>query len=561
MAIKGRSTDMGVKKQYKPLALGVDDFRFIIENDCYYVDKSMFIAEFLDKRGVQVKLITRPRRFGKTLNMSMLHYFFDVEGAEKNRGLFSGLEIEKSPHMEYFGFYPVIFITLKDTNGSNIEDVKFKLRRKMIDLYSNYQFLAESDRLSKYDLLEYDRIAMGGIEDASDALYTLSRLLHKHYDKKVMILIDEYDSPIIYSYVNGYYTEAINLFRNLMSSTLKTNPYLETAVLTGVSRISKESIFSGMNNVQVYSVISDGFNDCFGFTQNEVSKALVDYGYNDKESDVKSYYDGYHFGRKGLGDTDIYNPLSILKFLEHGDLDPYWVNTASDDLIKSVAVKDLNRFLAVSENILQGGTIEASIDEGITFLDLHSIDSLWTLLLYSGYVTVSSHKIDDVYFLRIPNEEITYYFRKMLREIYSTEVRTPENLAELLFSDRSTFYDQLNRRLLHFSYFDLVSENAYHLYLTCALLMNSDVGRGKRYEVVSNRESGKGRPDLMVHDRKCNRTVVFELKFLPSSENERIPLALQEARKQGEQRRYGAELAGDVELVPIVGCGKAFYVE
>ncbi len=560
MAIKGRSTDMGVKKQYKPLALGVDDFRFIIENDCYYVDKSMFIAELLDKKGVQVKLITRPRRFGKTLNMSMLHYFFDVEGAEKNRYLFSGLEIENSPHMEHFGGYPVIFMTLKATDSLDYHELMVKLRDRIKDLFRKYQFLCTSPNLSKIDLYDYHDIVRGKKENITDALQYLSGLLHKHYDKNVIILLDEYDSPIIDSYTSGYYNEAIKFFRNFMSSTFKTNPHLESAVLTGVSRISKESIFSGMNNVQVYSVISDGFATSFGFTQYEVSKALSDYNYAEKEEDVKSYYDGYHFGNKGLGSTDIYNPLSILKFLEYGNLDPYWVNTASDNLIKNTAVKTAGRFLEVCEQLLQGYSVEAEIDEGITFQRLDGVDDLWTLLLYSGYITVSSHIIRNFYELRIPNEEIRSYFRMLLREIYTGRYGERKNLTALLFNDRATFYEQLNDKLLYFSYYDLVSEKDYHHFLTCALLMNEDVGPGMRYEVVSNRESGKGRPDLMVHDRKGNRSVVFELKFLPSSENDRIPLALQEAQKQGEQRRYGAELAGNVELVPIVGCGKAFYV-
>ena len=549
----------------KSIPLGAEDFREIIERNGYYVDKTGLIADIIKKKLVKVKLITRPRRFGKTLNLSMLRYFFNIEGAEENRELFNGLEIEKTPYMEHFGSYPVISLTLKGVKGGASGDMHLSMRQLMADVFRKHKFLLDSDKLMNADLYRYNKILSEDEPGLGKALFYLCELLYRHYGKKVIVLMDEYDAPVINAYVRGYYNEAIDFFKDFMSSTFKTNEYLEMGIITGVSRVSRESIFSDMNNVEVYSVLSDTFAERFGFTSEEVSGILEYYGYADREDEVRRYYDGYRFAKYGDSEVDIYNPLSILKFADSGHLEPYWVNTASDELIRNVAVKDLPRFMEVSEDLLQGVPVEGIIEEGITFLRLDSIDSLWTLLLYAGYITVSSHNIANRYFLRIPNEEITSYFRMLLWDIYSTEIRTPDDFTVLLFSDRRSFWERLNRRLSVFSYFDLTSERDYHLYLTCALLMNPDVGSGKTYEVYSNRESGSGRPDIMVTDRKRNRAVIFELKYVKSdfkSEEEkeqRISEALESAEMQLKSRNYGADFQGETEYLSAVGCAKAFY--
>ncbi len=550
----------------KSIALGVDDFKEIREKDWYYVDKTALIMDLIRTGSVKVKLITRPRRFGKTLNLSMLRHFFNIEGADANRKLFNGLAIENTEYMERFGAYPVIFITLKGMDGRNFDDMLGSLRQLLADLFRQYSFLLESKSFLDIELERFRRILAESEPNLEKSLLYLCELLYRHYGKKAVVLMDEYDAPIIDSYVGGYYKEAISVFRSMMSAAFKTNEYLEMGIITGVSRVTRESVFSGMNNVEVYSVLNDDFSERFGFTSDEVAAILKDYGYSDRLDEVRSYYDGYRFGEEGISKTDIYNPLSILKYAASGRLKPYWVNTASDDLIKNVALKDLPQFLSVSEILLQGGSIEAVIDDGVTFSGLNSIDKLWTLLLYAGYMTVSSHRMANRYFLRIPNEEITSYFRSLLWEIYSMEVQTPENFAELLFFNLSEFTEQLNKRLLHFSYFDLISERDYHLFLTCALLMNIDVGKGKTYDVYSNRESGQGRFDIMAINRTLNKAIVIELKHVKKQDNdteekkaERIENAFAAASAQASLNKYGSDFAGEVSIVTAAAYGKEFY--
>ena len=550
----------------KSIPIGIENFKDIRVKDWFYVDKTALISDIIKTSSASVKLITRPRRFGKTLNLSMLKYFFDIEGAERNRELFNGLEIENTPYMEHFGSYPVISLTLKALKNTDFKGMHMSMRQLMADVFNNYKFLPENGQMSDAEISRFNKVLYVEEPDIERTLLFLCSLLYRNYGKKVIVLMDEYDSPVISSYVKGYHEEVIDFFRNFMSNTFKTNDYLETGIITGVSRISRESIFSDMNNVTVYSVLSGTFSERFGFTSDEVAEILDTYGYSDKKDAVKRYYDGYRFGEEGVSETDIYNPLAILKYADSGKLHPYWVNTASDDLIKNVAVKDLQRFLEVSEELLQGGSVPAIINDGMTFKGLDSVDSLWTLLLYSGYVTVAAHKMEDLYFLRLTNEEITSYFRNLIREIYSTKVQTPENFAELLFLDREKFYDKLNQRLAHFSYFDLTSEKDYHLFLTCALLMNMDVGKDRTYEVLSNRESGKGRPDIMIIDKQNNRAVIFEIKHVKKADclteelkQEKIASALKSAGRQMTENKYGLDFSVEIQHVPLVGCGKAFY--
>ncbi len=552
----------------KSIPLGVEDFKEIREKGWLYVDKTVLIADIIRTGSAKVKLITRPRRFGKTLNLSMLKYFFDIEGAEKNRALFNGLEIENTPYMEHFGAYPVISLTLKGMDSENIQELMPKLRDRLKGMFLDYQHLLKSPNLAEIDLYDYKEIAEGRKENITEAIKYLTGLLYRHYGKKVIILMDEYDSPIIDSYISGYYEEAIKVFRNLMSNTFKTNEYLEMGIITGVSRVSKESIFSGMNNVTVYSVLSDDFFDRFGFTSDEVSEILNAYGYSDKKEEVKRFYDGYRFGDEGVSKTDIYNPLSILKYADRGKLNPYWVNTASDDLIRNVAVKDLSRFMEVSEDLLQGVAVEGIIDDSITFKRLNSIDDLWTLLLYSGYLTPERHISYSRYFLRLPNEEVMIYFRNLLRDINLTGALRAEVFVEMLFNDFDRFKRKLNEVAHSFSYFDLNDERSYHILLVSLLAMYEGIGKNGRYEVLSNRESGEGRPDIMVIDKQSNKAVIFELKHVKNTEfkteeqkHKNISKALADASAQIAKNKYGLDFHGNIEALPVVACGKIFYFQ
>ncbi len=553
----------------KNIPLGAENFMEIIERNGYYVDKTGLIADILKTAGlVKVKLITRPRRFGKTLNLSMLKYFFNIEGAEANRRLFSGLEIENTPYMEHFGSYPVISLTLKSLKSNNFKDMNISMRQLMSDVFRQYKFLLNSDRLMDADLHRYNRIVAEDEPGLGKALLYLCELLYTHYGKKVIILMDEYDAPVISAYVGDYYKEAIDFFKDFMSCTFKTNDYLETGIITGVSRVSRESIFSDMNNVEVYSVLCGAFSERFGFTSREVSEILRYYGYSDRENEVRRYYDGYRFGDEEVSQSDIYNPLSILKYAYSGKLEPYWVNTASDDLIKNVAVRDLSRFLEVAEELLKGGSMDVEVEEGITFDSLNNIDDLWTLLLYSGYLTVERHIEFSRYSLRLPNEEVRLYFKKMLRDINLTGALRSVIFADLLFNDFDSFKIKLNELTYSFSYFDLNDERSYHILLISLLAMYEGVGKNGSYEVFSNRESGAGRPDVMVIDKKADKAIILELKHVKNSnfktEEEKhkcISEALKSAESQIKVRNYGSDFHGEIEFIPVVACGKAFYFD
>ena len=548
------------------IPLGAEDFKEIREKNWFYIDKTALISDVIKTGSAKVKLITRPRRFGKTLNLSMLKYFFNIEGAEANRFLFNGLEIEKTPYMEHFGSYPVISLTLKGMKSLNMEQLNTKLRERLSEVYMRYSFLKNSDKLLSPDLTMYDKITMRLQEDVSGTLYLLSRLLYEHYGKKVIVLMDEYDSPVIDSYVSGYYIDAIGFFKNFMSSTFKTNEHLEMGIITGVSRISRESIFSDMNNVTVYSVLSDTFSERFGFTSDEVAEILNVYGYADKKDEVRRFYDGYKFGEEGVSKTDIYNPLSILNYAESGYLKPYWVNTASDDLIKNVALSDMPRFLDTCEQLLKGGSIDVEVEEGIIFDSLNCMDDIWTLLLYSGYLTVERHIDYSRYSLRLPNEEVRLYFKKLLRDLNLKGSLRFELLIDLLFNNFEKFKVRLNEVILSFSYFDLKNEADYHLVLVSLFLMYENVGKNGRYEVLSNRESAHGRPDIMVIDKQNNKAVIFELKHVKKADctteelkQKKIAEALTDARKQITENKYGLDFSGEIEALPVVACGKAFY--
>ena len=390
----------------KRLGLGVDDFKKIRTLDYYHIDKTKFIEDIL-LDGADIKLFCRPRRFGKTLNMSTLRYFFDIENREENRKLFDGLYIENSPMISEQGVYPVIFISMKGIGGLNWEVTFNSLKSKIKELFREYIFLTDS--LDKYTLMEFEKYLTSDFDEAlsKNSLKFLTEVLYKFYKKKVIVLIDEYDSPIISAYENGYYNEVINFFKGFYGNVLKTNEYLQMGVLTGIVRVAQAGIFSDLNNIENYTILNKKYSQHFGLLEDEVEKALQDYDVSYKLEEVKSWYNGYKFGN-----SEVYNPLSILKFLSNQELGAYWINTSGNTLIKELLKNSDKTVFDTLNNLFNGKETVVYISQSITLGNNLSLDDLWELLLFSGYLTVKE-KIDmNTYFVRIPNNEIMTFFKK-----------------------------------------------------------------------------------------------------------------------------------------------------
>ena len=392
----------------KRLGLGVEDFKKIRTLDYYYIDKTKFIEDIL-LDGADIKLLCRPRRFGKTLNMSTLRYFFDIENKEENRKLFNGLYIENSPMISEQGKYPVIFISFKGINTLTFENLIERIKDRISTLYRSYSFLIE--KLNEFEIEKFKNITNSNIDtiQLESSLLFLSEVLYKYYDEKVIILIDEYDIPLLTAYENGYYNEAITFFKGFYGDVLKTNEYLHMGVLTGIVRVAQAGIFSDLNNIENYTILNKKYSQHFGLLEDEVEKALQDYNVSYKLDEVKSWYNGYKFG-----DSEVYNPLSILKFLSTQELGAYWIDTFENTLIKKL-LKSSDKFVFDTlNNLADGKETVVYISQNITLENNPSSDILWELLLFSGYLTVKE-KIDmNVYFVRIPNNEVITFFKKFI---------------------------------------------------------------------------------------------------------------------------------------------------
>ena len=392
----------------KRLGLGVEDFKKIRTLDYYYIDKTKFIEDIL-LDGADIKLLCRPRRFGKTLNMSMLKYFFDIENKEENRKLFNGLYIENSPMISEQGKYPVIFISFKGINTLTFENLIERIKDRISTLYRSYSFLIE--KLNEFEIEKFKNITNSNIDtiQLKSSLLFLTSILYKYYNEKVIVLIDECDSPIISAYENGYYNEAINFFNGFYGDVLKTNEYLHMGVLTDIVRVVQAGIFSDLNNIENYTILNKKYSQHFGLLEDEVEKALQDYNVSYKLDEVKSWYNGYKFG-----DSEVYNPLSILKFLSTQELGAYWIDTFENTLIKKL-LKSSDKFVFDTlNNLADGKETVVYISQNITLENNPSSDILWELLLFSGYLTVKE-KIDmNVYFVRIPNNEVITFFKKFI---------------------------------------------------------------------------------------------------------------------------------------------------
>ena len=555
----------------KGIPIGVDDFKKIIEGNGYFADKSLFIKEVIDDFS-DIKLITRPRRFGKTLNLSMLKYFFEKSKMD-NSHLFKDLKIwqEDDYYKGEQGRYPVISITLKDVKKSNIHDCMESLKIKIADEFKNHKYILNSDDIDKNDKIEFENIVnkTASNTDYENSLYLLSRLLYHYYDTPVVILIDEYDTPINHAFTRGYFNEVIDMMKGFLGSALKGNIYLKMGVVTGIYRVAKESIFSDMNNLYVCAINNNTFCDKFGFVESEVEEILTYYGLDYKIDEVKNWYNGYIFG----DDAVIYNPWSIINYAKDKKLKPYWVNTSSNDLILDILYKTDANTKKKLRLLMENKSIEdVEINTSINFRDIMDVkvlneEVLWNFLIVSGYLKIKNLRIEGRRTkaeVLIPNEEILTLYEDMIESWFRTDEVSSSvikpMLKYLVNGEMKEFEEEFKYIVRKtFSYFDTgkkSSENFYHAF-TLVLLVSLD---GK-YRVVSNRESGDGRPDVMIIPKDTTKkAVIIEFKVSEDKEEESMKAAVEAALDQIEETNYSDELIysdiKDIIKIGIAFCGK-----
>ena len=540
----------------KGIGIGVEDFSEVIKENCYYIDKTKWIGEILEDKS-KIKLFTRPRRFGKTLNMSMLKYFFDIENKEENKKLFSELDIEKSEYMSEQGQYPVIFISLKSIKAKTWEEAIQEIRLLVLELFSEYKYLLED--LDEYDLPRFKKYLMGNADfsELKNALLFLTRILFQKYKKEVILLIDEYDSPLISAYEHHYYSDAIAFFKVFYGEALKTNQYLKMGVMTGIIRVIKAGIFSDLNNLRVYSILDRQYPDFFGFNGEEVEKALKDFDIEYKLSDVKLWYNGYKFGN-----SEVYNPWSILNFLKDGKLAPYWIDTSGNFLINQILKNTDSEIMETLEALFNGETVEENISGNSDLSSLLGQEEIWELLLFSGYLTIDEkigEDYEDVYSLRLPNREVREFFRKKFIDVNFGESmfrKAMEGLKNLKFD---IFQKYLQNILLKStSFMDTKNESFYH-----GLVLGMMFYLDNHYYVKSNKESGLGRYDVVIEPKnKNNREFILEFKVVKNEDD--LEKVSQEAIEQIMEKKYDIGLRDrgikDVTFVGVAFCGKVVKV-
>ena len=396
-----------------PIPIGIDDFKKIRENNYYYIDKTNFIEE-IGKNVGKTLLFTRPRRFGKTLNMSMLKYFFDIKNKEENKKLFQNLYIEKSDFFKEQGAYPVVYISLKGIKADTWESSFFLIKSLISSIYNEFEYIRE--KLNESQLDSFNKIWLKKDDgEYRNALKNLTSFLYEYYKKEVILLIDEYDSPLINAYEHGYYDEAIVFFQVFYGEALKTNPYLRMGIMTGIIRVIKAGIFSDLNNLKVYSILEKEYSDFYGFTQEEVEKALKDFNIEYELPEVKAWYDGYRFGN-----SDVYNPWSILNFIQSEELRPYWIETSGNFLINDILKNVSTETIEILEHLFNGISMEENISGNSDLSVLMGEDEIWKLLLFSGYLTIDEkigESYEDIYTLRLPNREVKEFFRKKFIDV------------------------------------------------------------------------------------------------------------------------------------------------
>lgn len=550
----------------KPLPVGVDDFEKLIRNGYYYVDKTLFIRELLDKKG-DVSLFTRPRRFGKTLTLSMLKCFFENTGSEErnceNKKLFEGLSIYScgSIYTEQMGKYPVISISLKSAKQPDFPQAFYAVQEAISQEYKRHQPFLEDMDLNPQEKQRYIRMTrMEAVRgECNTSLRFLSECLSKIYSSNVIILLDEYDVPLENAYFSGFYNEMAEFLRSLFESVLKTNPFLEFAVMTGCLRISKESIFTGLNNLDINSILAVSYGEYFGFTQEEVDRMLQYYGLEEKKDIMRHWYDGYRFG-----DEEVYNPWSVVKFTKDLCADreafpsPYWANTSSNSIVRGLVERADISVRGELEALIEGSTIEKPVHEDITYGDVYqSEDNLWNFLFFTGYLRQTDRRMvgEDQYIeMAIPNAEVRYIYKNTILSWFDQKVRNMDLGVLYEAIEHGNFRvmeEEISSQLQETISFYDYAESYYHGFLT-GLLKN--IGK---YRILSNRESGKGRPDIILKTPSIRgRAVILEIKV--SAKFSDMEKACASALRQIKEQKYDVELR-DEGYTEILKYGISFY--
>ena len=550
----------------KSIQIGTSDFKDLIEGNNYFVDKSLLIKEFIEN-GAKIILTPRPRRFGKTLNLSMLRYFFDIRIKEETKNLYKSLKIDHEKEIiKLQGEYPVIFITFKNEKYTCYEDFKDGIIFLMSNLYKEHDYLLESEKLSSIDKKEYINIMERKVSVASlcNGISTLMGYMNKHYGRKVMLFIDEYDVPIQEGYLHGYYDDMIVVIRNLLTAALKDNPYVEKSLITGILRVAKESIFSGLNNIEVDTILEYDFNDKFGFTENEVEDILKYYDSLENMESLKEWYNGYVFG----GEI-IYNPWSVLNYLKKkkSSFKPYWINSSSNDLIKKLLVKGDKDIKLDLEKLIEGNSINKVIDDTIVMAEVEdSNQNIWSFLTMCGYLkAVKTENIEGILNceLKIPNKEVLIFYKNLIQKWFQDTMTNQkyELMLQMLTTGEIEIFSGIFEKFVinNLSYFDVSGtepERVYHAFVLGMLISLSE-----KYEVKSNKESGYGRYDVMLIPKDTSKIgIVMEFKKIDEFLKTTIEEATIAAIKQIEEMKYTQELESrgikDIIKLAIVFKGK-----
>ena len=539
----------------KKIPIGVDNFKKLIIDDYFYIDKTKFIEDIFND-GAEVKLFTRPRRFGKTLNMSMLKTFFDIKEAEENKKLFDNLYIKNSPVFAEQGKYPVIFISMKEIKGTTWEEMQRSIRKVFSNLYNEYKYLRES--LDERNLEIFDEIWKRKDTDYSDSLRFLSEILEEEYNQKVIVLIDEYDVPLTMAYEYGFYDIAVIFFKSLYGSVLKTNLRLKMGVLTGAIRVAQAGIFSDLNNIETHTILDEAYDEYFGLLENEVENALIEYKTEDKLEDVKSWYDGYKFGN-----MEVYNPWSILKYIKYKKLDAYWINTSGNALIKELLLLSDGMVFEDLDNLVNGQEKTIYVNENVPLGNNLDPNRLWELMLFSGYLTVKEKINNEAYLVKIPNKEIRSFFKGLFAEIVFKEKSNITSMKAALESkDINTIVRILEKVVLNaMSFYDTNKklENPYQ-----TLLAGFFYALDAYYEMKPNSETGYGRADIVLIPRNRKWSgYIFELK---RAKTQNLEKEASKALEQIEKKKYDTLLINegikDIIKIGLVFDGKkavAYY--